>query len=345
MSIINQMLKDLDDRRGPAFGAQIAALQGMGLVNANQIQWQNGLSFIGRGLAAVLVIIIGYQSITWWLASERSEGSSDRVPHTTHASAPEKPALKINPPLASPVNPGTEAQPSPDPVKAKTSQPSTAAVNTSKLPDSQPSPVKNVAPVKILTPEQKAERLFARAQQAFADHRQQRGEQLLLDALDAFPRHSDARTQLAALLVNRQQPDDAELLLADGLAGDPRSLELAAPYAQLLAARDAPGPALDALDRAIEHNHTNAEALALRAALLYRLERHAESADAYRTALKAQPQRALWWTGLAVALEHDRQPGQALHAYRRAAALPLEQAVADYVEQRIRLLNRKPTQD
>jgi tetratricopeptide (TPR) repeat protein len=345
MSIINQMLKDLDDRRGPAFGAQIAALQGMGLVNANQIQWQNSLPLIGRGLAAVLVVIIGYHSITWWLASKPGKGLSDRTPHTTHASAPETSALKINPPLSSPLNPGTDAEQIPEPGKANVLQPSTAAVNTSKLLNLQPSPARKVAPVKILTPEQKAERLFASAQQAFADHRQQRGEQLLLDTLDAFPRHSDARTQLAALLVNRQQPDDAELLLADGLASNPRNLELAVPYAQLLAERDAPGPALDTLDRAIEQNHTNADALALRAALLYRLERHAESAAAYRMALDAQPQRALWWTGLAVALEHDRQPGQALHAYRRATALPLEQAVADYVEQRIRLLNRKPTQD
>lgn len=345
MSIINQMLKDLDDRRGPTFGAQIAALQGMGLANANQIQWRNSLPLIGRGLAAALVVIIGYQSITWWLAGKRGEGSSDRAPHTMHASAPETPALKVNPPLSSLVNPGTEAQPSAEPEKANTSQPSTAAVDTSKLLDSQPSPARKVAPVKILTPEQKAERLFARAQLAFADHRQQRGEQLLLDTLDAFPRHSDARTQLAALLVNRQQPDDAELLLADGLARNPRNLELAVFYAQLLAERGAPGPALDTLDRAIEQNHTNTDALALRAALLYRLERHAESAAAYRTALDAQPQRALWWTGLAVALEHDQQPGQALHAYRRAAALPLEQVVADYVEQRIRLLNREPIQD
>ena len=142
MSIINQMLKDLDDRRGPAFGAQIAALQGMGLANANQIQGQNGLPLIGRGLAAVLVVVIGYQSITWWLASEPGEGSSDRAPHTTHASAPETPALKINPPLSSPVNPGTEAQSSAEPEKAITSQPTTPAVDTSKPLESQPLPVR-----------------------------------------------------------------------------------------------------------------------------------------------------------------------------------------------------------
>ena len=345
MSIINQMLKDLDDRRGPAFGAQIAALQGLGLVNANRIQWQKGLPLISRSLAAVLVLFVGYQSITWWLNNEQNNESSDQALNTLHTSAPQTPALETKPPLSLPVSPGTEAQQISEPEEANIPQPFTAAVNTSKLLDSQPSPVRKIAPVKILTPEQKAERLFARAQLAFADHRQQRGERLLLDALDAFPRHSDARTQLAALLVNRQQADDAELLLADGLASNPRNLELAVPYAQLLAARDAPGPALDTLDRAIEQNHTNADALALRAALLYRLERHAESATAYRMALYAQPQRALWWTGLAVALEHDRQPGQALHAYRRAAALPLEQAVADYVEQRIRLLSREQTQD
>jgi hypothetical protein len=33
MSLINQMLRDLDARRGPASSVEIAALQGMGLAN------------------------------------------------------------------------------------------------------------------------------------------------------------------------------------------------------------------------------------------------------------------------------------------------------------------------
>ncbi len=336
MSVINQMLKDLDNRRGPANGVQLAALQGMGLLNVNRIQWQTGLPLIGRGFAAVLAVIIGYQSIGWWLDNGQGTAATG---HTLKARVAVTPASEVSPAL--PVE--SEADAKQFPVIVKNPQPPTARARTDELQTSQPAPVRSLAPVKILTPGQQAEQLFARAQLAFADHRQRRGEQLLLDTLDASPGHSDARTQLAVLLISRQQTEEAELLLADGLSTDPYSLELARPYARLLAARGALIPALETLDRAIDQDGADAEALALRAALLYRMDRHAESVTAYRQALNDQPHRALWWTGLAVSLEHSGESVHALAAYRRAADFPLEKAVDDYVRQRIeRLQNAEP---
>jgi MSHA biogenesis protein MshN len=164
---------------------------------------------------------------------------------------------------------------------------------------------------------------------------------LLRQALDEYSRHVSARSQLAALHVSRQQEDKAERLLAEGLVTDSNQLALARPYAQLLSARDELVPALEALDRAIGQRQADAETLALRAAILYRIGRHTESASDYRQALQVQPNQALWWTGLAVALEQSSRSAQALEAYQRAVKLPLENPVDDYVKQRIHALSNK----
>jgi MSHA biogenesis protein MshN len=102
----------------------------------------------------------------------------------------------------------------------------------------------------------------------------------------------------------------------------------------LLAARGAHQTALTALAMV----RRDAETEALRAAILHRTGSHAEAADAYERALREQPDQAVWWTGLAIAREHNQEPQRALHAYRQAAQLRPSAAVRDYVEQRIQAL-------
>lgn len=332
MSIINQMLKDLDSRCGPANGAQLAVLQGLGLVNTNPIQWPRSLTILGWSLGGVLLAIIGFQTASWWL--DKSGSTQEPVP-AVQLSSPDNTLSET----ATVTN--TEAEVSTvvqlESSEAQHEQTDEPEVRETRAPATGPDKV-TPGPIKTLTPKQKAEHAFSMAQQALTAHQPQRGERLLRDTLNEFPGHASARTQLAALLVNRQQTDKAELLLADGLVTDPYNHDLARPYAQLLATRDALTPALEALDRAINQGRTDAESMALRAALLYRMNRPAESATSYRHALNDQPHRALWWTGLAVSLEQSGESMQALAAYRRAAQLPLEKAVNDYVLQRVEQL-------
>ena len=341
MSLINQMLRDLDKGRGPVKASQIAALQGMGLININRFKRYDSLSLTAWGLAGLLSIVVSYQTSIWWNSKPESEPAI--APQTaTEAAEPEKnaqldtvaPQDKVNTePLATTANKAEfKKKPLDMPVLPR----------AETVPTALPTPVEAASkPVAILTPEQKAERLFARAQQALSRNQQQRGESLLRKALDEHSRHVSARSQLAALLLSRQQEDKAERLLSEGLLTDAHQLALARPYAQLLAARGELGPALETLERAIVQRQADPETLALRAAILYKMERHAESATAYRKAVQGQPSRALWWTGLAVALEQNGQPGQALEAFQRAAELPLNKPVDDYVKQRIGVLSNK----
>jgi MSHA biogenesis protein MshN len=129
-------------------------------------------------------------------------------------------------------------------------------------------------------------------------------------------------------------------MLAAGLAIDPHARALAKPYAQLLAARGALQAALDVLAEV----PPDAETTALRAAILHRIGNHAEAASAYEDALREQPEQAVWWTGLAIAREHNQEPRKALQAYRRAARLQLSDPVREYVEHRMQALQPRDGQ-
>lgn len=336
MSLINQVLKDLDARRGPATGVQVAALQGMGLLATNQLQWKWRPAPALWVAAAVLLGIAAYQLSRAELASVAQRTSDHPVTEQTQLLPP--PAR-----VADPEEDKADAQ-APAvtnevaPVQTRTDSEQVLAVPAAPAPQVKPLKVAVKKAVKTLTPRQQAARLFERAQQALAAQEPTRAEALLRQTLATDAGHVEARSQLAGLLVARQESAVAEQVLAEGLLDSPDQLDLAKPYAQLLVARNALEPALAALNRAIAANGVDAEALALRAGLLYRQSSHAEAAADYRQALSYQPMQAVWWTGLAVAEEHNGQTARALAAYQRAAQLPLEQAVREYVNARIQAL-------
>ncbi len=338
MSLINEMLKDLDKRRGPVAKAPVEALQGLGLVRAHQPKRHSSLPFAAGLGAGLLAILIGQQVNSWWNKKSRPEPALS--PHQLAELAQTQPPVQADLPKtpgkvkASQLAVSTEES-EPNEVTADTA-PGTAeeAEQTSALVPAETAS----SSVSILTPEQKAARLYASAQQALSRHQQKRGEKLLGQALQEHPRHIAARSQLAALQLSRQQGDKAERLLAEGLLADPHEPALVRPYTQLLAARDELALALQTLNVALAEGHADPETLALRAAILHRMGRHRESATDYQRALVAQPDQALWLTGLAIALEQSGRSRQALDAYRRATRLPLDEAVDDYVKQRIQAL-------
>jgi MSHA biogenesis protein MshN len=347
MSLINQMLKDLDKRRGPLNKSQLAALQGMGLINnTSLLKWHDSRSFTAWGITGLLAIVLSYPASIWW--KKKLEPEPARTAQTiSEAAEPEQhvqletvttqgevysaapatadPAESVQQDLPVPVAPIAEQAPA-----------------VAQTPTVAQTPAETVIrPVKTLTPEQQAQHLYSKAQRALSSNRHKEGERLLRQALDENSRHIGARSQLATLLISRQQRGKAERVLAEGLVTDSQQFALARPYAQLLAEKGEHIPALATLDVAIAQRRADAETLALRAAILYKLDRHTASAAEYRKALQFHPQRALWWTGLAVALEQDGQSTQALEAFQRAAELPLDKPVENYVKQRIHILSNK----
>ncbi len=342
MSLINQMLRDLDQRRGPAAGADVAALHSLGLVGTGSSARRLGRPGLVWGIAGIAAVAL------CWMAGSVTHAGSDRAAATlTTQPLPLPLPLPSHPPdIAPPAGGGLQtAQPASEPTRQRSRQTEPqpiAAIEPVSVPEAaHPAITAAKAPTtKIveLGPREKADRLFNKAQTALARHDNDSAAHLLQQVLAEDPRHKTAREQLVMLTIRNGQPDKAEALLVEGLALAPRHAELAVAYAQLLVERGALAPALASLQEFANGGAADADILALQAAIQDRLQRYAEAVDSYRAALRLRPGQAVWWTGLGVALEHAGQSSAALSSYRRAAQLPAQDAVRAFVEQRIQAL-------
>lgn len=340
MSLINQMLRDLDQRRGPAAGADVAALHSLGLVGAGSSARRLGLPGLVWGIAGIAAVAL------CWLAGSVTHADSEQAAATLTTQPLALPLPSHPPDIAPPAGAGLQpAQPaseSPRQRSRQTGPQPIAAIEPVSVPEAaRPATKAAKAPTtKIvkLGPREKAEQLFNKAQTALARHDNDSAAHLLQQVLAEDPRHKTAREQLVMLTIRNGRPDKAEALLLEGLALAPRHAELAVAYAQLLVERGALAQALAWLQDFANGGAADADILALQAAIQDRLQRYAEAVDSYRAALRLRPEQAVWWTGLGVALEHAGQSSAALSAYRRAAQLPVQDAVKAFLEQRIQAL-------
>lgn len=134
----------------------------------------------------------------------------------------------------------------------------------------------------------------------------------------AHPHMAAARAEFARELLRAGDESRAATTLTDGLVLDPTDGTLAQLLAHLLVARGDTSTALTVLEAGIPAPADRGEYLALAAALYQREARHAAAVDAYREALSAAPGRGAWWIGLAISLAALDDAEGANRAYQRA---------------------------
>ena len=97
--------------------------------------------------------------------------------------------------------------------------------------------------------------------------------------------------------------------------------------------------ALAVMDKADPAGASTSSFQTLRAAVLQRLGRNAEAIAAYQNALRAAPQQAASWLGLAISYEALGRGNDARDAYRHSLDVgPLAPAAREYAEARMRAL-------
>jgi tetratricopeptide (TPR) repeat protein len=102
----------------------------------------------------------------------------------------------------------------------------------------------------------------------------------------------------------------------------------------------AEGRAEAALGALAAQPEAGAERDALEAAALQQLGRHAEAEQAYRRALRGEPDVGAWWAGLGISLDASGRGDEALSAFREAQRRgPLDPALADYLGERVEALS------
>ncbi len=358
MSLINQMLRDLDARRGPASRVETDALQGMGLAASHPADRRSLVQRIGWGLGLILTLIFVQQIYRVWsdrhidrasivLAGDKSapghrqvpvEVPSSTLPVKTLQPAPVR-KLRLSDKASHPSKtssrhkPGSTASQKPDPGLRRDDVSEGQYHASNVRPEKPPRVIK-----KTLTPAQSAQRRFKRAQNLIGRGQFRDASRDLRAALELNPEFDDARLQLAALYLRKGRKERAQRLLEDGYRIHPEAHRIALAYIHLLAEQGQYQQALELLQPKLRPRSTSATDLALAAGLNYRLQKFTIAATLYRKALARQPDQPVWWMGLGTSLEHSRQTTGALEAYRQANTPALDPALKHFVTGRITAL-------
>jgi MSHA biogenesis protein MshN len=376
MSVINKMLQDLDRRNARVVSAGRAPLADVRAVRAarsgSEWFWRviAGLMLV----AAAWTIWVVYQLQPSSVATELAYRAAENTRRRAVAAAQSGPAPKVAAAAAAAAEPSRPAEvtlPQPGPerlaapietlrlaltIDTPLAPPATRKperVAEVRTPAARAGPATRVRPAATPAaaaariekrahdrlPEHRAENEFRRAAQLLQRGRVADAEQALIAALEADGAHQPARQTLIALHIEQGRIDDARGHLEQGLTLNPGYT----PYALALARIHVDGGeytrALEVLGGAGTGPLAGPDFHTMRGAILLRMGRHSEAADAYRLALGSGAQSGASWVGLGISLNALGRGPEAREAFRRGIATgTLSDDLRAYAEQRIRQL-------
>lgn len=325
MSLINQMLKDLEARRSqPGAALQPEVLVDVHAVSAEQRRGRRPVIII---LSALLLLLLG--GFGWWgyhfpvtpvvvevpVVVESPKTKNDGDYASRLSPDPENPdESRVSPvPLVSQVVTRSVSQPEFKPQPQPEPEPESEPASPIPPPVVVPPEVAPVAAVVAVTkidrplhPREQAAAAFQRALLAQRAGESATMETALRQALQQDPSHLLARKTLARILVDQGAPAEAALVL---LQGERPPVAQDTDFYQLLAA------------------------------IYQRTGQFTAAAQIYRQLLGVQRQSGVWWLGLGLALESDRLWPEAKEAYRTALEdLALQAGLGDFARSRLTAL-------
>ncbi|MDX1698091.1 MAG: tetratricopeptide repeat protein [Thiohalobacterales bacterium] len=337
MSLINDMLRDLDARRGhPAAGAP-AVLPVAGYPNGHDSagpgRWLAVLVALPL-LALCLPILTDTLAVfDWDKPGNPAMTAKIDIPAPTVRPAKHRPTRRSAARAVSTTRQAATARPA-TPVD-KPGEP--ARTNTTTAP-AAPAGMDEPSTDTIIVQRHDVDQAWRLAADAAAAGRVEQAIGQLEDILSNQGDHHQARLLLARQFARLEQPGRAETVLREGLAGYP----LHAPYAQLLgrllAGLGRHEEAIVHLQAALPGAGRNAGYQALLAELYRHVGKPAAAASHYTTALALAPDNGQWWLGLGIAEEQSGNPAAAVTAYRRSLQYALEPALHRYAGTRLREL-------
>jgi MSHA biogenesis protein MshN len=340
MSLINKMLRDLDQRQASATErAGLAASQVRALPPERRFPWS-------RVLLVLTGAVVGATGL-WLLIDGQARTHLPvnlAVPGPLAPSAPVQPSV---PPAAEPAPPGPAIAmpalvvPMPgderdEPVAAtrveslqldlRLSQPPVPIRNEPARPEAvvrARGPAETVPAVIDKRPHDvpggnSAEAEYRKAMAAYRQGRSSEALPAFQNALRLDDRHVAARQALLSLLMEQGRWPEAQAVASEGLAVDAAQPGWAMILARLQVEQGQVAAARETMARHAAHAERSADYQAFHALLLQKLQRPKEAVDRFRAATSLRPNEGRWWYGLGLALEADQRPQEAREAFRQA---------------------------
>lgn len=357
MSLINQMLKDLDARHeGDARAKLQREVRALPVVQ----------SPIRLRLGAALILVAALGVVGWWLYDSYLSPVATARPTEVVASAP---LASVVPPQAvqapmppapespAPANQGVSSallapepvsdtlklSPTLDRVPESAPQRSVAAPKNSmreEVPASSRRAVATPAIEKSPTaksPHDMAEADYRRAVALVNGNRVSDAVDVLIDVLRRESSHVGGRQLLARLLVEQRRLDEAMAILAEGLVSHPGQIGWAMTLARLQMERGDAAGAARTLKTSESFASANADYQGFSGYVLHRLGKNRDAAEHYRAATRIAPAEGRWWFGLGLSLDAEGAGAEAREAFLRARASGnLNPDLTSIVDQKLR---------
>lgn len=196
-----------------------------------------------------------------------------------------------------------------------------------------------------VSPAVRAHQAYNRAMQDLAAGHTSLGHTALLQALEIDRQLVPARLLLAGLEAKDGRIQSALALLDTGLTLQPNNsgrLSLVRLKARILIDAGHTDRALEVLKKNTPPVRADPDYHALLAGLEVQTGHYRRAAHQYAALLVVNPDRAVWWLGLGIALDQSRQDRAALKAYQNALQHPgLSSAATTYARRRLKALGRR----
>lgn len=172
--------------------------------------------------------------------------------------------------------------------------------------------------LKRISPAQQSDAEFRRAASLLQQGKPAEAQAGYEQALKLDPANARARQALVALLLELKRPVEAEQVLERALKRNPEDAATAMLLARLQVERGVLKAAIQTLEAGLLHADERADFHAFYAALLQRDNRHKEAVIHYQIALNMQPRNSLWQMGFGLSLQALDRLEDAQTAYQIA---------------------------
>lgn len=309
MSLINQMLKDLEKRRSRDLETSASLSKNITWETRPDQKTFNWLTF------TIIFTLVALMAVIVYLLWERTDKNVQVVVADKPKIVKPIKKLKAKKVVIKKTNPIKQVKEKVV-INESLDDEIDNAVDAEELDNSAPVKVKKTH--RPLNNKQLAEIAYKKGYKFLQQGRLRQGKEYLREALSLYIPHIKAREMLAGIYIKSGRFINAAELLSEGVKISPEYPLFAKLYARVLLEQNNPQLAIKILEQGTANTNVEPDYYALLAATYQRVKNHKKAIDIYLRLVKVRPAAGIWWLGLAISLEKSGQNKEALEAYQRA---------------------------